>query len=262
MDLRKDTEESEDFEEGRMDVSDGPEGVEAPLDETDPSETDPSETDPSENSFPPSRPIAEDTGGLNFALSEEDMAKLQHHANQDLSSSLSSSSNSKKITLNIPHEATSTSLLETPSAAAATPQSTSIPLVTPIFACDRTPESYVGNCSILKSLCSCSASVNPLPIISSMREDLYGLPSMVKRLVLEKRLREHEGCVNCINFSWRGDILASGSDDLHVVLWDWRKGRVATKFETGHVANVFQVSNNIEVCILASSKFELMLLHF
>ena len=131
MDLRKDTEESEDFEEGRMDVSDGPEGVEAPLDETDPSET-----DPSENSFPPSRPIAEDTGGLNFALSEEDMAKLQHHANQDLSSSLSSSSNSKKITLNIPHEATSTSLLETPSAAAATPQSTSIPLVTPIFACD------------------------------------------------------------------------------------------------------------------------------
>ena len=36
MDLRKDTEESEDFEEGRMDVSDGPEGVEAPLDETDP----------------------------------------------------------------------------------------------------------------------------------------------------------------------------------------------------------------------------------
>ena len=54
-------------------------------------------------------------------------------------------------------------------------------------------------------------------------------------------MKEHEGCVNCINFSWDGRLLASSSDDLQVVLWDWGKGSVVGKFESGHVANVFQV---------------------
>ena len=65
---------------------------------------------------------------------------------------------------------------------------------------------------------------------------------MVQRLTLESRLKEHQGCVNCINFSWAGNLLASGSDDLQVVLWDWAGGKVVKKFDTGHVANVFQVS--------------------
>ena len=37
-------------------------------------------------------------------------------------------------------------------------------------------------------------------------------------------------------------MLASGSDDLHVVLWNWEKGNLLAKVESGHMANVFQVS--------------------
>ena len=70
---------------------------------------------------------------------------------------------------------------------------------------------------------------------------------MVQRLRLERRLKEHNGCVNCINFSWSGRWLASGSDDLHVVLWDWARGNMVSKFDSGHVANVFQVSLKLEV---------------
>lgn len=78
--------------------------------------------------------------------------------------------------------------------------------------------------------------------LPALKRTIYGLPSMVQRLSLESRLKEHQGCVNCINFSWAGDLLASGSDDLHVVLWNWASGKVVKKFDSGHVANVFQVS--------------------
>ena len=63
----------------------------------------------------------------------------------------------------------------------------------------------------------------------------------MKRLILERQLKDHDGCVNCINFSSTGQLLSSGSDDLHVILWDWATGYKVAKFDSGHVANVFQV---------------------
>ncbi len=51
----------------------------------------------------------------------------------------------------------------------------------------------------------------------------------------------HEGCVNSINFSFSGQLLASGSDDLHLILWDWCRGKMVGKYSTGHDSNVFQV---------------------
>jgi len=31
-----------------------------------------------------------------------------------------------------------------------------------------------------------------------------------------------------------------GSDDLQLILWDWARGAVVAKHNTGHMANVFQ----------------------
>lgn len=93
----------------------------------------------------------------------------------------------------------------------------------------------------VSSLQSRQLSHDPALTQPWFQQQWYGLPSFVKRLQLEQRLEEHEGCVNCINFSSSGQLLASGSDDLHVVLWDWAQGRMLAKLESGHISNIFQV---------------------
>ena len=72
---------------------------------------------------------------------------------------------------------------------------------------------------------------------------ICGSRHFVERLKLIQRLKEkgHHGCVNSINFSHSGQLLASGSDDLKIVLWDWQRGVARTTMETDHVANIFQV---------------------
>ena len=234
--------EMEDTSEVRMDVSGGGPGEGEP----------PPDGSSVDLNLPDSASAARDTSeSLAFAVSAEDMANIQHHAAApDLSSPSSSSSrqsSSPRILLKFPNSDASPSDQQPPAQAASattSPLVTSIPIATPIFLNSQlSPETWAwsNHHNILTSLHACYSAPNPLPIILSVRQELYGLPSLVKRLVLDKRLREHEGCVNCINFSWQGDLLASGSDDLQVVLWDWRRGKVASKFDTGHVANVFQV---------------------
>lgn len=63
----------------------------------------------------------------------------------------------------------------------------------------------------------------------------------IQRLQLDRRLEHHDGCVNALNFSPCGTFLASGSDDLKVIIWDWAKGEEYHVIETGHRSNVFQV---------------------
>ena len=99
-----------------------------------------------------------------------------------------------------------------------------------------------GGPSALQHLSSRQLSEDPYYSLHTFKPTFYTLKSHVQRLHLERRLKEHEGCVNCIHFSHGGELLASGSDDLHIVLWDWAKGRKLTKFDSGHIANVFQVS--------------------
>lgn len=68
----------------------------------------------------------------------------------------------------------------------------------------------------------------------------YGSLHCVQRLELMHRLEHHEGCVNCLNFHPDGSLLASGSDDLKVVIWDWKRGKALLDFDTKHRGNVFQ----------------------
>lgn len=68
----------------------------------------------------------------------------------------------------------------------------------------------------------------------------YGSLHCVERLELMYKLEGHQGCVNCLNFHPDGSLLASGSDDLKVILWDWPIGKQLLSFETKHRGNIFQ----------------------
>ncbi|KAG7270907.1 hypothetical protein CRUP_000266 [Coryphaenoides rupestris] len=63
----------------------------------------------------------------------------------------------------------------------------------------------------------------------------------IKRLGLEAELQGHTGCVNCLEWNEKGDLLASGSDDQHAIIWEPFKHRKLTTMHTGHAANIFSV---------------------
>ncbi|XP_053738365.1 DDB1- and CUL4-associated factor 8 [Synchiropus splendidus] len=67
-----------------------------------------------------------------------------------------------------------------------------------------------------------------------------GARGLVQRLDLQGRLERHSGCVNTLHFNPSGTRLASGSDDLRVVIWDWAIRRAELEFDSGHKSNVFQ----------------------
>ncbi|XP_056092356.1 DDB1- and CUL4-associated factor 8 [Rhinichthys klamathensis goyatoka] len=67
-----------------------------------------------------------------------------------------------------------------------------------------------------------------------------GARGLVQRLELQGRLERHTGCVNTLHFNPSGTRLASGSDDLRVVIWDWARRKAELEFDSGHKSNVFQ----------------------
>lgn len=71
-----------------------------------------------------------------------------------------------------------------------------------------------------------------------------GARGLVQRLELQGRLERHTGCVNTLHFNPSGTRLASGSDDLRVVIWDWARRKAELEFDSGHKSNVFQVREN------------------
>ena len=74
----------------------------------------------------------------------------------------------------------------------------------------------------------------------SLKSRLCGSLDLVTRLHMVSKLTGHEGCVNSVSFNSAGDRIASGSDDLHIIVHDWQKQNTVVKFNTGHRANVFQ----------------------
>jgi len=80
-------------------------------------------------------------------------------------------------------------------------------------------------------------------ILSSreFRQNHHVTREFIERLGLQRQLVAHEGCVNCVQWSDDGEYLASGSDDLRVIVWDPFRGRVVRSLTTGHGGNIFSV---------------------
>lgn len=70
---------------------------------------------------------------------------------------------------------------------------------------------------------------------------LNGSLYCVERMNLMHKLESHDGCVNCINFNKSGRLLATGSDDLHLKVWDWARNKEVYDAVSHHNSNVFQV---------------------
>lgn len=75
----------------------------------------------------------------------------------------------------------------------------------------------------------------------SFQRNLQVTPDLIKRLGLEVELEGHTGCVNCLEWNETGSLLASGSDDVQVIIWDPFLHRSVAVVRTGHQGNIFSV---------------------
>jgi len=66
-------------------------------------------------------------------------------------------------------------------------------------------------------------------------------PDLVRRLGLFQELHGHTGCVNCIQWNTAGTLLASGSDDRTIIVWDGVRCERVSRLETPHEGNIFSV---------------------
>lgn len=83
--------------------------------------------------------------------------------------------------------------------------------------------------------------------------------AMVERLQLDWELKQHQGCVNALHFNDTGTLLASGSDDLKVMLWDWSQqmDTPLVAYHSGHRSNVFQTKflpNSGDSTVISSAR--------
>uniref|UniRef100_A0A8C9P3F4 DDB1- and CUL4-associated factor 8 n=1 Tax=Spermophilus dauricus TaxID=99837 RepID=A0A8C9P3F4_SPEDA len=101
-----------------------------------------------------------------------------------------------------------------------------------------------------------TSETSPLPrphwqVVTALRERQLGSSArfiyeacgsriFVQRFSFQYGLEGHLGCVNTVHFNQRGTWLATGSDDLRVIVWDWIGKRPVLDFESGHKNNVFQ----------------------
>ncbi|XP_043265307.1 WD and tetratricopeptide repeats protein 1-like isoform X2 [Colletes gigas] len=75
----------------------------------------------------------------------------------------------------------------------------------------------------------------------AVSQKLHVTESLISRLGLEKELTGHTGCVNCLEWNESGQILASASDDMNIILWDPFRYEKKLVLRTGHHGNIFSV---------------------
>ncbi|CAF5216037.1 unnamed protein product, partial [Rotaria magnacalcarata] len=51
--------------------------------------------------------------------------------------------------------------------------------------------------------------------------------NLIQRMKVSHTLDGHNGCVNALAFNRTGTLLASASDDLQIILWDWASNQAA-----------------------------------
>lgn len=76
---------------------------------------------------------------------------------------------------------------------------------------------------------------------ASFERSLQVTSELIERLGLEKELEGHHGCVNCLEWNEKGTLLASGSDDVQVIIWDPFHHKSLTTIPTRHEGNIFSV---------------------
>ncbi|XP_064601021.1 WD and tetratricopeptide repeats protein 1-like [Liolophura sinensis] len=76
---------------------------------------------------------------------------------------------------------------------------------------------------------------------ASFQRRFHVTSDFVNRLGLEAELEGHQGCVNCLEWNESGTLLASGSDDVQVIIWDPLRHKSLTTIRTGHQGNIFSV---------------------
>ena len=69
--------------------------------------------------------------------------------------------------------------------------------------------------------------------------------NLLKKMKISKQLDYHDGCVNALHFNRIGTLLASGSDDYQVCIWDYARSNLVLSFDSGHKSNVFQVFHKL-----------------
>lgn len=74
-----------------------------------------------------------------------------------------------------------------------------------------------------------------------VRNRLRTAPQFIDKIELEAELKGHNGCVNCLEWSDDGRLLASASDDFHVMLWDPFSHKQKYDLTTQHDGNIFSV---------------------
>ncbi|XP_034937043.1 WD and tetratricopeptide repeats protein 1-like [Chelonus insularis] len=79
------------------------------------------------------------------------------------------------------------------------------------------------------------------PTARVLPNKLHVTDDFIARLGLEKELNGHEGCVNCLEWSENGQLLASASDDMRLIVWDPFRYKQKVALNTGHTGNVFSV---------------------
>lgn len=75
----------------------------------------------------------------------------------------------------------------------------------------------------------------------TFQRELQVTGDFIGRLGLDHELQGHQGCVNCLEWNDKGSLLASGSDDVQVIVWDPFLHKPVSTVRTGHQGNIFSV---------------------